>query len=162
MRQKAALDPRSGGKRLRAEMPELVAKAEQGDADSLFELGNRYFFGEGAATDIARAFEYYRRAAEAGSDAGMVNLASCYRNGEGVRTDPARGAEWYEKAMTTDKTFAPYELAQMYENGEGVERNRERAMELYAVALDGGHPDAMKALRRLGQLAPGAQASVRR
>jgi hypothetical protein len=144
-----------------AELPGLVSRAESGDGDALAELGNRYFFGEGVAADVERAFSFYLRAAEAGSDAGMVNVASCYRRGEGVPQAPGKAVEWYTKAMATDRTFAPFELGQMYEQGEGVAADREKSVEFYAIAMNGNHPDALRALRRLGALPPGPKAFVR-
>jgi hypothetical protein len=140
--------------RLEAEMPELIARADAGDGQALVELGNRYFFGEAVAKDMAEGFRLYLRAAEAGSDAGMVNLASCYRKGDGVARDLDQAAKWYERAMKTDQTFAPFELGQMYEHGEGVAKNRERAIQLFSLALAGDHPEARAALRRLGAWPP--------
>jgi len=147
--------------RIEATMPELIANAEAGGPDALVELGNRYFFGEGAAKDAQKAFSCYRKAAEAGSDAGMVNLASCFRHGEGTEKDLSQALRWYEEAMKTDRTFAPFELAGMYETGEGVPTNRERAIQLLFVALEGDHPDARAALRRLSALPPMPKAFVR-
>jgi hypothetical protein len=147
--------------RLEAEMPELDARADAGDAQAFVELGNRYFFGEAVAKDVAEAFRWYLRAAEAGSDAGMVNLASCSRRGEGVPQDPDQAVKWYERAMKTDHTFAPFELGGMYESGEGVAKDRDRAIHLFTVALKGDHPEARAALRRLGALPPVAKAFVR-
>jgi tetratricopeptide (TPR) repeat protein len=140
--------------RLEAEMPELIARADAGDAAALVELGNRYFFGEALAKDVAEAFRLYLRAAEAGSDAGMVNVASCYRKGDGIPRDLDQAMKWYERAMKTDHTFAPFELGEMYEIGEGVAQDRDRAIQLFSIALEGDHPEARKALRRLGVLPP--------
>jgi len=147
--------------RLEAEMPDLVARAGAGDSQALVELGSRYFFGEAVAKDMAEAFRWYLRAAEAGSDAGMLNVASCYRKGEGVPSDLDLAVKWYGRAMKTDSTFAPFELGLMYENGEGVPKDREEAIRLFSVALEGDHPEARAALRRLGTLPPVPKAFVR-
>jgi len=147
--------------RLEADMPALVARAAAGDPQALVEIGNRFFFGEAVAQDLHEAFSCYLRAAEAGSDAGMVNVASCYRRGEGVAKDLTLAVKWYERASQTDPTFAPFELGVMYENGEGVPTDREKAIRLFFVALEGDHPDARAALRRLGALPPVPKAFVR-
>jgi len=148
--------------RIQAEMPELIAHAETGDSQALVELGNRFFFGEGIAKDLEKAFGCFLKAAEGGSDAGMVNVASCFRNGEGTKKDLGLALRWYEEALKTDRTFAPFELAGMYETGEGVPADRERAVQLLFVALEGDHPQARAALRRLGELPPVPRAFVRR
>ena len=43
--------------------------AAAGDADAAFELGERYYFGEGLPVDPAEAVRWYRVAAEAGHPA---------------------------------------------------------------------------------------------
>lgn len=145
-----------------AELPELLAAAERGDGHALAELGNRSYFGEGVERDMERAFRCYLRSAETGHEAGMLNVASCYRRGEGVPQDTGLAVRWYERAMETDGTFAPFELATMHETGEGVPPDPDAAKRLYFIALEGDHPDARKALRRLGALPPPPEPFVRR
>jgi len=43
---------------------ELVERAEHGDAQALFELGNRYADGDGVARDNVLAYMWYELAAE--------------------------------------------------------------------------------------------------
>ena len=48
----------------RPTVAELVERAEQGDAQALFELGNRYVDGDGVARDNVMAYMWFDLAAE--------------------------------------------------------------------------------------------------
>ena len=48
----------------RPSVDELVERAEQGDAQALFELGNRYADGDGVARDNVMAYMWFGLAAE--------------------------------------------------------------------------------------------------
>lgn len=47
---------------------ELKTRAANGDAAAQYNLGNRYYFGEGVTKDYAEAIRWYRKAAEQGQD----------------------------------------------------------------------------------------------
>ena len=53
-----------GGDATRPTVDELVERAEGGDAQALFELGNRYADGDGVARDNVLAYMWYGLAAE--------------------------------------------------------------------------------------------------
>lgn len=46
--------------------PRLQERAESGDADAQYELGNVFYFGKGVPVDLAKANEWYRKAADSG------------------------------------------------------------------------------------------------
>lgn len=46
--------------------PMLHERAEKGDADAQYELGNVFYFGKGVPVDLAKANEWYRKAADSG------------------------------------------------------------------------------------------------
>lgn len=46
--------------------PRLQEKAESGDAEAQYELGNVFYFGKGVPVDLAKANEWYRKAADNG------------------------------------------------------------------------------------------------
>ncbi|MCE2540815.1 MAG: sel1 repeat family protein [Acidobacteria bacterium] len=54
----------SGSDTPRPSVDELVERAEQGDAQALFELGNRYADGDGVARDNVLAYMWFGLAAE--------------------------------------------------------------------------------------------------
>jgi hypothetical protein len=136
------------------DLPRLLARAEASDPKALVDLGNRYSFGEGVEQDLARAFGLYLRAAEAGSTDGMFNVAACYRLGDGVEKNLLKAAEWYERALVEDKFFAPFALGLLYSTPGGLPPDNEKAIVYFQVALENGHQDARRELRRLGALPP--------
>ena len=64
--------------------PELVKKAEAGDADAQCKLGGCYSFGRGVAVDYSQAYMWFAKSAEQGNAVGQNSLGCCYHTGEGV------------------------------------------------------------------------------
>ena len=61
----------------------LQEKAEGGDEDSQFQLGDCYFFGLGVKKDQREGVAWYRRAAEQGQMKAQFNLGGCLHEGLG-------------------------------------------------------------------------------
>ena len=78
--------------------------AEQGDADSMYELGESYNYGLGVEENEEQAVEWYRKAAELGQTDAMHMLAECYSSGTGVRQDAREAAQWVRRAKEQDDT----------------------------------------------------------
>lgn len=98
-----------------------VARAQTVDPTALFNEAVRLdLSGEDAAP---RAFELYRRAAEAGLPTAEFNVAVMFDSGRGTAADMTQAATWYARAATHGDQRAAYNLGQLYENGQGVPRN---------------------------------------
>jgi len=69
---------------------ETFQKAQQGDADALMAIGNRYQYDQ----DHANALVWFRKAADAGSTWGMTSIGAAYEYGQGVETDYRQAATW--------------------------------------------------------------------
>jgi TPR repeat protein len=69
----------------RKSLAEVRAKAEKGDAVAQWNLGCRYYDGQGVAKDEAEVVKWFRKAAEQNLAAAQHNLGVCYQNGRGVR-----------------------------------------------------------------------------
>ncbi len=132
------------------EFPDILRRAEAGDAEAQLLAGNAFAFGEGVAPDEKRAFGFYRQAAMQGLPDAMFNLASCYRRGEGVARDIECAIGWYLKAAETDKQAATFELGEIFGTGEGVAIDATKAVHWFRIAADNGHPEARLRLRKLG------------
>ena len=93
-----------------AEFLAIKAGAERGDARAQANLGDQYFFGDGAAKNPEEAVKWWRKAAEQGDPKGQFSLAFCYFKGVGVEKDPAQGLKWYQSTtnitMTDQATMA--------------------------------------------------------
>ena len=54
---------------------ELQQKAEAGDAEAQYKLGNRYYYGTFVEKDYGKAVYWYTKAAEQGDVAAQISLA---------------------------------------------------------------------------------------
>lgn len=153
-RRRKALQAQEISIRQERELAELNARAAEGDPKALFQLGNRYSFGEGVKKDPVKAFTLFQRSAEEGYGDGMFNLAACYRFGEGVRRDMDSAIAWYERASETDKLFGPFALGEIYAKGETGEVDRSKAIYYLQLAWENGNQDAVSLLKALDALPP--------
>ena len=81
--------------------------AEQGDLESLFNLGQAHRLGLGVAKDEAKAFELLLQAAEGGVAAAQSRIGLSYATGEGAALDPIEACKWFElAALRGDKAAA--------------------------------------------------------
>lgn len=118
---------------------DLLKRAEAGDAQAQFELGQAYDFGQGAPLDEAQALRWYRAAAEAGLVEAQNSVGGRFLSQK--KFDLA--LPWFEKAAAKDHLQAINSLAYLYDTGQGTKQDRERARELYAKAADGGWAESM-------------------
>ena len=113
-----------------ADIKELTAAAEAGDADAQYELGSEYYIKE----DDAKAAEWYLKAAEQGHAEAQYEIGTKYEDGEGVERDAAKAAEWYLKAAEQGHALAQLSIAVAYANGEGVKEDSVTAYMWCSVA----------------------------
>jgi uncharacterized protein len=100
----------------------LEALAQQGNAEAAYHLGMIYHLGlEGAARDPRRAFDYFRRAADAGDPLGAYKIG-CYYAGQGegvVDADPELALRYKLIAAEAGYDLAQVEVAQiLHDRGE--------------------------------------------
>lgn len=100
------------------EFMQLRNAAELGDANAMYGLGEKYYWGEGVAEDTNEAAMWYGKAialyakdAETGDSEAMYKLGKMYDLGMGVTEDANTALEWYRKASWAGNSEAMYELA---------------------------------------------------
>jgi TPR repeat protein len=76
----------------------LQTRAEQGDPEAQFKLGNEYVLGKDLPVDHTEALKWYRSAAEQGDTKAQFNLGYMCRNGEGMTSDYVQAYKWYKLA----------------------------------------------------------------
>lgn len=134
----------------------LANAAEAGDAEAMTELALVFARGEERQrVDLAKAVDWYEKAAGAGSRRAMGNLAYLYLNGISVRRDPVRAVALYEAAVRGPSPGLDqylYDLAGCCELGIGTREDRARAVRLYSEAARLGLRLAQRALARLGAM----------
>jgi TPR repeat protein len=102
---------------------EFHSSAEQGHADSQFNLGLMYEHGIGVGKDEKEAIFWYRKTAEQGNSNAQYNLAVLYENGRGSTVDFAQANHWYRKAAEQGDALAIGNLGMLYMRGQGVQQN---------------------------------------
>ena len=94
-------------------------RASKGDAESIFILGQKYYFGiYGLTMDVPRAIELWTEAAELGSLYAHYQLGVEYFEGKFVKEDKARGLHHWQKAAMNGHVESRNNLGIVeYENG---------------------------------------------
>lgn len=127
------------------EIPQLKAKAENGDAAAQVRLGRAYLKGNGVEADASEAIKWFRKAAEQNNSEAQVYLAYCY-DGGGPEENLAEAIKWYRRAADLNNASAQFNLAACFEFGRGVEKNAEEAARLYRRAADQNNAEAQASL----------------
>lgn len=129
-----------------AEISQLAAKAENGDAEAQFNLGICYDNGKDVPQDNKQAVYWYQKAAEQGYAAAQNSLGFCYWHGLGVEQDYNQAAYWWQKAAAQGFAKAQTALGFCYAFGHGVTQNYERAIYWYHEAANQGEVAAQNIL----------------
>ncbi len=113
---------------------EFRASAEEGHADSQFNVALMYEQGIGVAKDEKEAVVWYRKSALQGNAAAQFNLGVLYENGRGTKVDFAKANEWYRKASVQGDALAIGNLGMLYVRGQGVKENKVAGVALLLVS----------------------------
>ncbi|MEI2384237.1 peptidoglycan-binding protein [Breoghania sp. JC706] len=95
----------------------LRMAAANGNPRAEFEIALRYTEGKGVPADLAKAAEWYRRAADAGLAPAQYRIGSFYEKGRGVRKDLAEARKWYQRAADQGNVKAMHNLAVLLADG---------------------------------------------
>lgn len=115
---------------------ELRVSAIQGSADAQFNLGDRYYIGQGVTLDYEEAVKWFRLAAERGHPDAQYRLCVYYDLGS------TEAAKWCRLAAENGVVAAQLFLAVPYENGEGVPQDHAEAAKWYRLAAEQRDPSA--------------------
>lgn len=77
---------------------DLKKAADAGDKDAQYNLGMRYYEGNGVAKNMSTAFQYLKPLADAGYTKAYFPVADMYHRGQGVSKDRNAAEMWYKKA----------------------------------------------------------------
>jgi uncharacterized protein len=103
---------------------DFFAAAEQGHADSQYNVALVYEKGLGVDKDEAEAVIWYAKSAAQGNAAAQFNLGVLYENGRGTPVDFAQAREWYRRASSQRDALAIGNLGELYVRGQGVQENK--------------------------------------
>lgn len=116
--------------------------AEDGDPKAMFEIGSRYAEGRGVKHDMARAAEWYKRAADLGYAPAQYRIGNFHEKGIGVERDIAVAKTWYEKAAKQGNASAMHNLAVLYAMGADDKVDNDQAARWFVEAADLGVKDS--------------------
>jgi TPR repeat protein len=113
---------------------EFLAAAEEGHADSQFNVALMYERGIGVGKDEKDAVVWYGKAASQGNASAQFNLGVLYEHGRGTQVDFAKANEWYRKASVQGDALAIGNLGMLYVRGQGVKENKTAGVALLLVS----------------------------
>jgi len=125
--------------------PSLKSRAEKGDVEAQFELGEFYCNQPATKENVTEYLFWMRKAAERGHPRAQYAVGSSYKFGwqDGVlEKNYAEAAKWFCLAASNRVPEARYGLASMYERGEGFTIDLEKAAELYRESAEQGYAAA--------------------
>lgn len=90
----------------------LLARAEEGDADAQFQLGEAYRTGagQGVSHDLKQAAAWYTKAAKQGHADAQYQLGELYFKGRGVKRNKRTAQKWFKSAASKGHVKAKYRL----------------------------------------------------
>lgn len=113
--------------------------ANQKDPIALNNLGSFYFNGIGTKRDIAKATEYFKKAAELGEDNAATNLAFIYlTGGHKDLSRSAQAVKLFDFAAEKGNNIAKFMLGYAYLKGFTVKKDYYKAFSLIKAAADKG------------------------
>ncbi len=135
---------------------------KEGDIDAMNFLGIMYTYGKGVAVDGLVAKEWYKKAADNGSNAAMTNIGLQYEYGRGnTQKDINKAMEWYEKAAEKGYATAMKRIGNLYYYGKyGVMEGKpdySAAMQWYKKAVDAGDGEVNVAIGDMYQEGKGKE-----
>ena len=86
-------------------------------ATEQYNLGVKYYKGQGVQKDYKQAVHWFRKAAEQGHIQAQDYLGVMYHNGQGVPKDDKQAVYWNQKGADQGDANAQYNLAFMYREG---------------------------------------------
>lgn len=81
------------------EILELIEKAESGDIEAQYELGNIYQYGYDVEKDYKEALKWYEKSASQNHPDSNYKLGYFYENGYGVDKDLEKALSYYEEIL---------------------------------------------------------------
>lgn len=84
----------------------LEERALAEDPEAQYQLGDKYYNGEGLPQSYELAFYWYLRSAAHSHHWGQFNVAKCYEHGQGVVQSREQAKEWYSKSAAQGNEWA--------------------------------------------------------
>jgi len=129
--------------------PELVKKAEAGDAEAQYELGVAYCLGQGVTRNLEEAVKWYAKSAEQGNANSQCNLGVHLYKGEGGPRDVQKAVKWISMSAEQGHAKAQLLLGRCYYKGDGVPQSDQEAIKWWKKSADQGNVEASMYLKSM-------------
>jgi len=124
----------------------LKASAGSGNIDDQFELGLRYYEGDGLPLDYGKAFQWHLKAAERGHADAQVSVSFMYGSGRGIAKSQKEEFKWANRAAEQGSDMGQVLVGVAYYEGKGVAKDSHQSFKWYRKAAEQGNPVAQHAL----------------
>lgn len=138
-----------GKKRVVMSLEEVIAAAEQGDAEALCELGWRHYIDWGVKRSDEEAIECFEKATKLGHAEAKYFLYWLYKSGDSRKGYKKLAAKYCMEAAEQGHLAALYHLGEVYRLGIDGARDHYKALEYYRKADENGHPLARTMIDKL-------------
>jgi len=129
---------------------ELEVMAKNGNSRAQVALGVRYAKDTKDEAYAAKAFEWFKAAADQGDAAGQYFVGVSYARGAGVMKNESEAVLWYEKSAKQNYSPALYWLGRMIAHGRGgISQSWDGAYSYLRRAADLGNTRAMTLLAQM-------------
>jgi len=116
--------------------------ANAGNADAIYNLAALHY----RKTEFNKAFELFKRVAEADDVEAQNIVASMYQQGQGTGLDMQQSVQWYKRSAEHGYAPAQFNLGNMYRKGDGLDQQDKTAFFWYRKASRQGFAPAQNAL----------------
>jgi uncharacterized protein len=131
-------------------------------AKAKFYAGEIYYQGKLVPKDIARAAEWFSKAAAQGSPEAMNRIGEMWAAGLNGAPDPKEAASWYRKGAAQGLAEAQYNLGVCFAKGEGVLPDNVEAWKWLQLAAGQQFPKAAEARDKVQSAMPADQLQTAR
>ncbi len=116
--------------------------SEDGNADAMVQLGDRFHLGDGVEQNIEKALQWWKKSAAKGNERAMYNLGLYYGN----NGEQEKGNTYLELAVTNGYVPAFYTLGR-YRVENGKEKSEvESGLKYLITAAENDYPAALSSL----------------
>ena len=141
------------------DMAALLARAETGDPQALYDVGSLYYRGHNVEHSFETAASYFERAADLGVCDAQRHLATLYFTGTGVEQSWEKAIKYYTMAADQGDAEAQEQLGRIYAEGLGADQSYENAAVYYELAAQQGQAEAQNSIAGLYLIGIGVEQS---
>jgi hypothetical protein len=119
-----------------------LPKAESGNVDAQYDVGEMYEKGKGTDKNLSKAFEWYKKAAEQGDVKAAYRVGVAYLKGKGVNKNSDKAHKYLKQSANKGYARAQYYMGMLYEKGIGVSQDYDTAISWYGKSKKAGYRPA--------------------